>query len=112
MPWCQNPLCGRQNLSKEEVEYDDLRQVLLCLPCFQAANPQAAAPADILRMIPKNGPMFNGHPVFYELSVNSTDGLRAQLRYRELAFEVRASPDELKTFTKSAMSSLNARREG
>ena len=102
MPWCQNPMCGKQNLKKEDVEFDERRQAILCTPCYTQANPEAGPAAKVLEMMPKSGPLVNGHEVFYELALNSTEGIRAEIRYRDLSLQFKAAPDEIHSFIKRA----------
>ena len=94
MPWCQNPMCNKQNLRKEDVEFDEVRQAVLCLPCFQEANPGSQPNAPII-------PIREEAPLFYEIAINNREGLRAELRFRDVSLQFRAAPEELKTFAKS-----------
>jgi hypothetical protein len=38
MPWCQNDKCGKTNLKKDEVVFDEQNHRILCVPCGQEAS--------------------------------------------------------------------------
>lgn len=39
MPFCQNEQCKKIGLKRDEVEFDDELQMVLCRPCYQRRHP-------------------------------------------------------------------------
>lgn len=94
MPFCQNPHCRKQNLKKEDVEFDEDRKMVLCTGCYCVAHPGWVPPAQV-EVLGLKPPLTDGG-FQYDISLSSRNGFTAKASYNDLHFTFHASPDELK----------------
>ncbi len=71
MAWCQK--CGRQGISKNDVEFCEETQKVLCHPCYSLFHP-AWNPAEVVQELPLAPPQLT-----YEIQLTSANGLSAKL---------------------------------
>lgn len=97
MPWCENVECGKRDLKKDQVVFDDRHQKVLCIPCGQ----QAA----------QEDPVVMGEVVektFFGLHYTSDQGFHAELVHRGVRLDLRASNEQIS----QALNSLGQRYLG
>lgn len=95
MAWCMNSECGKKNLSKTQVEFDDAIQMVLCFDCYAARHPgwypKTDTPVVLYPSLPPGPPQWN-----YEVSLSSRDGFRARVAYGDVSLGLHAPPDDLR----------------
>ena len=101
MPFCQNDQCKRTGLKREEVEFDDELQLVLCRPCYQRRHPpievevrhgdeHIAAPVkEMLSMATLGEAGFGLH-------FTTDKGLQLEGRYGSIVGAVKVPIDEIK----------------
>lgn len=90
MPFCQNQDCGKTELKREEVEFDDEKKLVVCQECYAAEHGITILPT----MKPKV-------PVEYDISITSKGGVKAELKVGEVTFGLEASPAQIQKLLKS-----------
>lgn len=94
MAWCQN--CPKENLRKEDVEFDYGLRKILCHGCYAMAHPGWMPPEEfvditdgVVELMPK---------VDYALSLDSKNGFQAQVSYGDLSFRFNAPMEQIKKY--------------
>lgn len=85
MPWCENNGCGKRNLKKDEVVFDERQQRLLCVPCGQAESTTNGELAG--EVVDKT---------WFGVGYTSDQGLKAELVYGGAKLAVNVSNDQFR----------------
>lgn len=94
MAWCMNPECGKKNLRKTQVEFDDEAQQVLCFDCFARRHPGWYPKIDTPAVV---YPLPPGPPAWdYEVNLSSRDGFRARVSYGDVTVGFHAPPNDLR----------------
>jgi hypothetical protein len=97
MPWCENKNCGKDNLRKEDIEFDQETHMVLCHGCMTLVHPGWVPPneyVDLSGVIPHTirkpfDPKFG-----MALQINEQDGLKAAFSYGGLALTLQVPIDD------------------
>jgi hypothetical protein len=89
MPWCENKECGKTGLKRDEVEFDEENQKVLCKECYEKR--QILVPAE------EPGTAASW-PVTYGIQFTNDGGVRAHVKMGLIGLEFKAPPEELKRF--------------
>lgn len=92
MAFCENSECTAAGLRKDEVERDIKTNELLCHECYASRYPGWKPPKDFVQL-PEVVELseFN-----YEISLDSTSGLRAKVAHGDISLTLKASTKSLK----------------
>lgn len=93
MAWCENPRCGKKNLSKDDVEFDEDTRKVLCHGCMVLWHPGWMPPTGPT-VIPRVAESDEGFR--YDISLNNRTGFTAQFGFGEYTLAFHASPTELR----------------
>jgi hypothetical protein len=96
MAWCQNPYCGKRNLSKEDVEFDDDSRMVLCTGCYALRHPGWVPPVPGTIAPQAHAPSLDMRKVEFEAHFTTDRGFTARLGYGEVAVGFCASMEEIK----------------
>jgi hypothetical protein len=84
MPWCENTECGKKNLKKDEVIFDDTNQKVLCVPCGQkVSSSNQTLTGEII------------DKTFFGAHYASDQGLHVEVIHRGARIDFRASNDQI-----------------
>ena len=87
MPWCESKDCGKRDLKKEDVVFDDLRQQVLCIPCAQADKTSSdALKAEVIEK------------TWFGVGYSSDEGLKAELVHGGARVALHVSNDQMMKF--------------
>lgn len=89
MPWCENPECGKRDLKKADVVFDDLRQQVLCVPCGQVLAAQGGGDALHGEVVEKT---------WFGIGYSTDQGLKAELVYGGAKLAVKVDNDQIMRF--------------
>ena len=108
MAWCQNPYCGKKNLSKDDVEFDEDTRMVLCAGCYSLRHP-GWVPSDPGMVAPQvQAPSLDMKKVAFEAHFTTERGITARLGYGEVAVGFYVSMEELKRlFSRTEAPELN-----
>lgn len=84
MPWCENEVCGKQNLKKEEIIFDELHRRILCVPCAQ----EAVASGENLDEV--------NEKTWFGIGYSTDQGLKAELIHGGAKFALKVDNDQIK----------------
>ena len=91
MPWCNNEQCGKKNLKKEDVVFDETTQRVLCVPCGEQVAELRPQVVD---------------KTFFGIHYTSDQGLMAEAVIAGTRLQVTASNDQLRQMMSSARKAL------
>lgn len=87
MPWCENDSCGKTGLRRDEIEFDEEEQLILCRPCYEE---RVGCQAVVLP-----APAYVSLGVTYGFHFTSEEGLKVDVQYRGVTAGLRATKEEL-----------------
>ncbi len=85
MPWCENEGCGKRDLKKTEIVFDDIRKRILCVPCGQAT--MEAGAADLHEEVRDK--------TWFGIGYTTDQGLKAELVHGGAKMSVRVNNDQI-----------------
>jgi hypothetical protein len=88
MPFCQDQECGKTNLRKHEVRFDEDQRKVLCRPCWEKHH--HPIPVEVVGVVEPKREFDLG--VFFTIE----DGLQIEARYGGIEGEVRLPIEEIK----------------
>lgn len=94
MAWCMNPKCGRQGLSKMEIEFDDSTKSVLCHSCYLATHPEWTP--DVPSVLYTRQQVVVEPAWNYEFHVTSRDGFAARIGFGSINLSFHAPEQELR----------------
>lgn len=86
MPWCENKDCGKKDLKKDEVVFDEKNHRVLCVPCGHKES-VSQQPAIVTELVDKK---------YIGLHYTSDQGLKAEIMYGGAHMIFEASNDQIK----------------
>ena len=98
MAWCQNPYCAKKGLSKNDVEFDEESDLVLCTNCYAIRHP-GWIPDNTVRPS-LSVPPLDMKKVAFEAHFTTERGFAARLGYGEVSVGFYASMEEIKKLFK------------
>ena len=92
MAWCMNPRCGKKNISKNDVEFDEELQLVLCTGCYCLRHPGWIPPSQVEVM---NLKAPESDQVSYDVRLSSQEGFTARLGIGEVSLSLHATPAQI-----------------
>jgi hypothetical protein len=90
MPWCENAACSKKGLKKEDVEFDDERELVLCKECYD----KRSEPGLIIAKGNQKVDM-SQWPLSYGVHFTSEEGFKAEVKFGDLGLSFHAPPEEI-----------------
>jgi hypothetical protein len=88
-----NPRCGKKNISKNDVEFDDDLQMVLCTGCYCLRHPGWIPPSQVEVMNLKAPDSDVGFK--YDIQLNNRDGFTARVGVGEVSLSFHATPHQI-----------------
>jgi hypothetical protein len=93
MAWCENQNCKKENLRKEDVEFDDYHRKVLCHGCYALHHPGWIPPSEVVDCS-QEIETASESPIAYEVSLTSAEGFKASFSHGGMTVAFHA-PKEL-----------------
>jgi hypothetical protein len=90
-----NPECGKRDIKKSQVEFDESSQTVLCHGCYAIKYPNWVPETDVV-VFPPHGAFVAGPQWEYEIQLTSRDGFKAKVSYGSVSIGFHAPSDDLK----------------
>lgn len=92
MAWCDNRNCGKTNLLKTDVEFDEELKMVLCHGCYCLRHPGWVPPTDTMPL-----PVAAGDPKLrYELRFTNEMGFAARIGFGDLVVSFHAPMQDIR----------------